>query len=395
MRLCPSRLRSKTSPSTSARHDRSVKADLSMLNPARITLARELRGLTKAALAAELGVSSRTVRTFESDGAPAARAQALAKALAVGESFFVLPDVAEVTFEDGFFRSLRSATAAQRASARASASIGTDLYGFITDRFTLPRLNLPEADLTSPEQAARTLRAAWGRGTEPLPNLIQLAESHGVRVMSLPVQSRTVDAFSFIRNRQAYAFLSTAKTAESSRFDLAHELGHLVMHAHQPLTSDTRSSADTDLERQADRFAAEFLMPAEAVLPRSSKEPAVPEILNLKRSFHVSAMAMAKRLHTLGRATEWAYRKNCAELTKRGYRAEEPEGMPRERSRVFDVVFPSLRKKGNLENQLSDALGIRLPLVHELTFAQVPVPVSGGQQSVPVGRPKLTLVKDT
>lgn len=372
-----------------------MKADISMLNPARITLARELRGLTKAALAAELGVTSRTIRTFESDGAPPARARALASTLDVGQSFFTLPDATEVTFEDGFFRSLRSATAAQRASARASASIGTDLYRFITDRFTLPQLNLPEAELTSPEEAARILRAAWGRGTEPLPNLVQLAESHGVRVMSLPVQSRTVDAFSFIRDHQAYAFLSTAKTAERSRFDLAHELGHLVMHAHQPLNRDARSSADDDLERQADRFAAEFLMPAEALLPRSSREPAVPEILELKRNFHVSAMAMAKRLHALGRASEWAYRKNCGELTKRGYRADEPEGMPRERSRVFDVVFPSLRKKGSLEHLLSDALGIRLPLVHELTFAQVPISVSGGRERASGDRPKLTLVKDS
>ncbi|WP_210604295.1 XRE family transcriptional regulator [Brevibacterium oceani] len=364
-----------------------------MLNPARITLARELRGLTKAAFAAALGVSSRTVRTFESDGAPMTRAADMAGVLDVSEAFFSLPDATEVSLQDGFFRSLRSATASQRASARASASIGTDLYRFITDRFQLPHLNLPEEALSSPEQAARSLRAAWGRGTEPLPNLIQLSEAHGVRVMSLPVKSQTVHAFSFVRDHQAYVFLSTEKTAERSRFDLAHELGHLVMHTHQPLTDDADSAPNRELEREADRFAAEFLMPEEAVLPRSSREPAVPEILKLKGHFHVSAMAMTKRLHTVGRATDWTYRKNCSELTKRGFKADEPEGMPRERSRVFDVVFPALRNKGNLEELLSNELGISLPLVHELSFAQVPISLSGGRETVTSDRPKLTVVK--
>lgn len=351
--------------------------------------------MTKAALANELGVTARTVRSFETDGAPRARVRLLASALDVDESFFSLPEASEITTEEGFFRSLRSATAAQRASARASASIGTDLYRFITERFQLPRLNLPEAELLSPEQAARSLRAAWGRGTEPLPNLIQLSEAHGLRVMSLPPMSRTVDAFSFLRDHQAYVFLSTIKTAERSRFDLAHELGHLVMHTHQPLESNPDSATNRDLERQADEFAAELLMPAASVLPRASREPAVPEILDLKRYFRVSAMAMAKRLHALGRATDWAYRKNCVELTARGFKADEPEGMQRERSRVFDVVFPALRQKGNLEQLVADSVGITLRLVHEMTFAQVPVPVEGGLGSSPGLRPHLSVVHTT
>ena len=392
MRCSPCPFLSKMCRSTFCKPDHTVKVGSRMLNPARITLARELRGLTKATLATELGVSSRTIRTFESDGAPSSRSSELAKILEVSESFFSLPDTTEVSAEDGFFRSLRRATAGQRASARASASIGTDLYRFITERFSLPQLNLPEVENLLPEQAADSLRAAWGRGMEPLPNLIQLSESNGVRIMSLPVMSRTVDAFSFVRDDQAYVFLSTAKTAERSRFDLAHELGHLVMHTHHPLSEDTDSAENYDRERQADEFAAAFLMPTEAVLPRTSREPAVPEILELKRYFHVSAMAMTKRLHSLGRASDWAYRKNCVELTKRGFKADEPEGMPRERSRVFDVVFPALRKKSRLDELISDQLGIPLSLLHELSFAQVPISVSGGRERASGSHPKLTLV---
>jgi len=73
-------------------------------------------------------------------------------------------------------------------------------------------------DQQDPESAATALRAVWGRGEEPLPNLIQLGEAFGVRVLSLPTDADTVDAFSLWLNDIPYVFLSTAKTAE--RFEV-------------------------------------------------------------------------------------------------------------------------------------------------------------------------------
>lgn len=363
-----------------------------MLDPTRIKLARELRGLSKTELAKTLGVTPRTLQKYESEGAPFERASVLAEAVGVEQEFFQLPATEGLSTGQGFFRSLRRATAAQRTSARAAATIGTEVYKFITERFRLPAPNIPEIDRLSPAQAAVTLRASWGRGTEPLPNLIQLAEANGVRVLSLPSNAKTVDAFSFVRDDEAYIFLSTAKTAERSRFDIAHELGHLVMHTREAPTGTTDTLASQELERQADEFAAEFLMPAEAVIPRCSTEPAVPEIMELKASFKVSAMAMTKRLHDMRKASEWAYRQNCAELAKRGFRSGEPDGLPRERSRVFDTVFPAIREKHNLHAEVADHLGITLDLLHQLTFAQIPVSITGDKQTASGEGPDLTLV---
>ena len=371
---------------------RSMKHNKAVLDPSRIKLARELRGLSKADLAKTLGVTPRTLQKYETEGAPSERAGVLAEAIDLEREFFGLPSIAGLSTGQGFFRSLRRATAAQRNSARAAAAIGVEVYKFITERFKLPEPNILEIDQLSPAQAAATLRAAWGRGTESLPNLIQLAEANGVRVLSLPLNAKTVDAFSFIRDDEAYIFLSTLKTAERSRFDIAHELGHLVMHTRVVPTDTTDSLARQELERQADQFAAEFLMPAESILPRSSREPAVPEIMELKNSFKVSAVAMAKRLHELGRGSEWAYRQNCAELAKRGFRSGEPEGIARERSRVFDTVFPAIREKHNLSAEVADQLGITLDLLHQLTFAQIPVSVTGEKQGSPGRNPDLKLV---
>jgi len=46
--------------------------------------------------------------------------------------------------------------------------------------------------------------------------------------------------------------------AAVSRFDAAHELGHLIMH-------HDAEPGDLYMERQADAFAAAFLMPAETI----------------------------------------------------------------------------------------------------------------------------------
>lgn len=95
-----------------------------------------------------------------------------------------------------------------------------------------------EADLldlshdNNPAAAARTIRQYWAIGERPIGNMVKLLETKGVRVFSLAENTRNVDAFSCWRNDEPYIFLNTFKSTERSRFDAAHELGHLVLHKH-------------------------------------------------------------------------------------------------------------------------------------------------------------------
>ncbi len=364
------------------------------LAPSRIRLARERRGLSKVALSSLLGVTTRVLQTYESDGAPAARADDLARALGVSPRFFTLPERHAVSAEQGFFRARRRATAAQLGAARAAASMGMELYEWIATRFALPARVLPDLDQQEPETAAAALRAIWGRGTEPLPNLVQLCESHGVRVLSLPTDAETVDAFSLWADEVPYVFLSTAKTAERSRFDLAHELGHLVMHSRV----DEGDAGSAELEREADAFASALLMPREDLAARSGREPAVPQVLRLRDYYRVSAMAVTRRLHEIGRLTDWGYRQNCVQLAQRGFRSAEPGGMARERSRVFMTVFPALRASGVATRAVCDELGITAEELYGLTFGHAAMTVEGRQEpatadAAPAPRPDLHVVR--
>ena len=331
--------------------------------------------MSRAALAATLDVTAATLQRFETGGAPAGRSEQFADVLGFQPSFFTRPALAALDGEQARFRAARRATDRQRIAARAIGAIGVELYGWLTDRFDLPGVNLPDLDGEEPRRAAGAVRSLWGRANDALPNLIQLAEANGVRVLSLPLDTQTVDAFSLWLDDRPYVFLADAKSVERTRFDLAHELGHLVLHS--------RGHAGPDAEVEADQFAAALLMPLETLLPRAGRDPATPVILRLKKTYGVSAMALARTLHEAGRLSDAAYRQHCIQLAQRGYRHGEPDGMPRQQSRVFAVTLgtPSGRS-GTAAAALAD-LGLTSIELHGLTFGQAWARTAGADRSEP------------
>lgn len=337
------------------------------LEPSRITLARLRAGLSKTELAHRLQATPRTVTNYEADGAPDRMAAALAQAIGCTPAFFRMPATAPLEEDRVFFRARRRSSAAQKHAATSAGRTGVELYALITEHFALPDLTVPDLAGMDPIDAAQQIRAEWHLGIDPLPNSVRLAESHGVRVLSLPPGTADVDAFSLWEDGHPYVFLSTMKTAERSRFDLAHEIGHLVLHSGLNASLDNERNA----EKEADQFASELLMPRILLQSRVGREPSIAVALRLKAHLGVSAMALVYALHKAGLMTDWSYRQACIELTKRGYRSGEPEGMERETSRVFNVVLPTLHKsKGWGTEEIAQRLGVQAAEVHELTFGQ-------------------------
>ena len=103
-----------------------------------------------------------------------------------------------------------------------------------------------------------------------------------------------------------YVAVDTSKTAERVRFDIAHEIGHLMMH--EMVSEDVVAAGTRDIESEAHSFAANLLMPERRVLGMVPTHASVPQILTAKRYFKVSAMAMARRAYELDRLSEWEYR---------------------------------------------------------------------------------------
>ncbi|NMO37317.1 ImmA/IrrE family metallo-endopeptidase [Streptomyces sp. GMY01] len=362
-----------------------------MVTPSRITLARKRRGLTLAELSGCAGVSLQSLSNYET-GRTAPRPSTIrriAEALSFPEGFFTGPEIDELPADGISWRARTKTPPRVLDSARAAGTLAAQLYDWINERFRLPEPDLPSLGKPDPETAAEMVRNRWGLGQASAPNMVHLLEAHGVRVFSLPPDSLEVDAFAVWRGSVPFVFLNTMKTVERGRFDAAHELGHLVMHG-----SGERSCSGPEAERQANDFASAFLMPAAAVLGHMPAGARVDQILEGKRIWKVSAMALTYRMHDLGLLTDWQYRSTCAELSARGYRTDEPQGLrKRETSQILTKVFQGLWSKGIRPGDVADQLGLTADELGNMLFGLTITVKDGDAADTRQGGRALSLVR--
>lgn len=346
-----------------------------MFNAKRLALARARRGMTAKALAERARVRADTITRLEQgrhEPTPET-VEGLARALGYPVDFFDGDVVEEVGVEAVSFRSFSKMTARERDAALGAGSLGLLLSDWVEERFGLPAPDVPDlSHEPNPEVAAAYVRQQWGVGQQPIGGMLALLEAKGIRLFSLSENTASVNAFSFWRGGKPYVYLNNFKTAESSRFDAAHELGHLVMHKHGD-PKDSRSC-----EREADSFASAFLMPADDLRARIPQSVSVDLILRAKFRWGVSAMAMAHRLHTLNFVSDWQYKSICIELSRRGYRSSEPGGMQRETSTVWKKVLMQLWSERISKHDIANALKLPLDevegLIGSLNAAASPPP---------------------
>jgi len=208
-------------------------------------------------------------------------------------------------------------------------------------------------DFDTPSDAASTLRREWGLEPGTVPQLIRLIEDAGGLVVVRDLGSRELDAVTQWIDGDPPLFLVNAHApADRFRFSLAHELGHVIMHGEPGLTGLQ--------ERQADEFASEFLMPAEAIRAELMRDRLdLPRLLTLKHQWGVSMAALLRRASTLGVITDWHYRNLMVEMSALGYRTQEPSDLERENPRFIPALVTGLRDgHGHHLDQLADAVGL-------------------------------------
>jgi Zn-dependent peptidase ImmA (M78 family) len=264
----------------------------------------------------------------------------LAEVLDVPDAFFYLP-VTET--HEGFFRSLRRTSVSHRRRARAIAHVAHDVAQ-TAGANQLPRVSipcLPVADLEAPraelEDVAAQVRAVMGLPTGPVPDVVQTLEDHGLIVIRLPLDTADVDAFSLPFNDRPVVVLGTDKNDRArSRFDAAHELGHLVAHGEHVW-------GVKQVEQQAHSFAAAFLMPADDIMHELPTRADWPRLFDLKRKWQVSLGALLMRARNLGRMSESQYLTAVKAASARGWRRVEPVplGKPEQPSRFARLLATS------------------------------------------------------
>jgi Zn-dependent peptidase ImmA (M78 family)/DNA-binding XRE family transcriptional regulator len=334
-----------------------------MFNPSRLELARKRRGLTKVGLAELAGISVRTLTEYEAGRTTPSRSASgiLASKLKFPEEFFAGDDVHMPAPEAVTFRARASLAARDRDRSLGGMSLAFMLSDYVIEKFNLPACDLPDGlNDMKPQGAAMALRAQWSLGDRAIENVVHLLEAHGVKVFSLRFAGE-LDAIATWRGNAPYVFLNVSKSAERVRFDAAHELGHLVLH--RQALPDPRQA-----ELEANQFAAAFLMPEPRVKSIVTGLVTMRSLIEAKKHFGVSVMALARRVWDLHLASDWHYHTLCVQCGQRGYQRNEPEPMRAERSQIWDKVFELLRQDGITKSTLAMILGLHREDVEELVF---------------------------
>ncbi|WP_410648050.1 helix-turn-helix domain-containing protein [Amycolatopsis sp. cmx-4-54] len=298
----------------------------------RLTLARQLAGLRKNALAALIQKTPTAVAAYESGMKRPAPATvgALAMALEVDPGFFLARKQSfPIAATAPHFRSLRSTSQISRDQAYSYGCLAVDIATTIERHVEFPKRDFPSYPVSTeetggraPEEAALLLRKQWEIPPGPVGHLVRLAESHGSLVVFSPLDNATVDAYSFDTPEWPIILLNPLKDDYyRQRFDVAHELGHLVMHV-------DAEPGGRIVEDQAHRFAAEFLTPADEIAEQLPSRADWRRLGQLKQHWNVSLQALLFRARTLGVMSDVTYRNAMVTVSSKGWRRREPGPMP-------------------------------------------------------------------
>lgn len=226
---------------------------------ANLRLARLFSGLTLEELAEQVGKSKQFIHKLETnvDRPTETLAAQLAASLEVLPEFFydIKPDI--IIEEQIHFRKLRATKVAIKHKAIAKAEFLKQLIGFCEQRLMLPNLGYIERNVHSLEdieQAAEALRVHFGLGHGPIKNITRVAENAGTFVTTFRGISSDIDALSISCARPLIVRNEYERYSCRLRFDMAHEIGHFVMHT-------GTQTGDRQTEAEANRFAGAFLLP--------------------------------------------------------------------------------------------------------------------------------------
>ena len=318
----------------------------------RLKSARLLRGLTLAALQDITGISKQSISLYETDENEPGyeRGFKLAQALCVPYEFFLQKDTCETKTSATYFRSLTSASKLNRTAQSLKLEYVAKMYEALLTYIDFPQINLPKINYKGGysiyndedckamcielEQIAKKVREYWGLGTDPIMDLQYVLESNGIIVTGFDTNEDSIDAFSqrtvVANNDVCFIAVDQGSRPEGRiRFDMAHELAHILIH---PWSEDIDSISREEFktrEYEANVFASAFLLPRESFGKDVQVYPTdVKYYIWLKQKWKSSMQSMMYRSNQLGYITNNQFQYMMRQVSKNGWRKKEPGDEP-------------------------------------------------------------------
>ena len=304
-------------------------------NGGRLKSARIYRGKTISQLADETGVSKQAISQFENNKTTPGfeTLMRLTYSLQFPKDYFYEEDDISIIVGNTYFRAQASITKKEEASYAEKLSIFAKLYTFIEDYINFPKLNILQLDhsndIDDVEFISEKLRAYWGLDDKPIVNLVNVMERNGFKITSFDTENSKVDAFTQMQkvNNEVKYFIALGNDKNSAvrrHFDLAHELGHIMLHEWVEDTSTISREEYKKIENQANEFAGSFLLPRRGFLNDLIYPNNLDFYVELKQKWKVSIGAMLIRAYKLNAITYNQYQYMIKQASKRGWRTCEP-----------------------------------------------------------------------
>jgi Zn-dependent peptidase ImmA (M78 family)/DNA-binding XRE family transcriptional regulator len=300
----------------------------------RVKLARRKCGYSLRELAGAMNgrVTAQAIGKYERGEDVPSSGVLLALAKALGVSMGYMVDTQQIQLVGVEFRTKSNTTARDRAYVETAVLEWIERYLQIeavldldSSRWHCPVENaVTLQDAGEAEELAARVRVAWKLGTDPIPNMTELLEEKGLKVLTVPLPAR-VSGFTCLVKRPndlpdlPVIVVNNQVSLERRRLTLAHELAHRII--------DTHSLSGKEEERAATLFAGAFLMPRQHLLREAGKHRnalGYNEVIGLKRLYRVSGAALLMRLRQLdviGESTLVYIFQSIA----RGWRTQEPQ----------------------------------------------------------------------
>jgi Zn-dependent peptidase ImmA (M78 family)/transcriptional regulator with XRE-family HTH domain len=311
---------------------------MSKLIGTRIKEAREAMGLSVNALANLIGVTRTMIYEYE-NGAKQPLPDKFTKLcdkLEQVPNFFYLPEFeTDYSHESAHYRSLKSLKPEDIYEVSTKFKWSLEYFSLIDKKVSIPKLNFPDVHPPSDptaitqdfiEKAATEVRKYWGLGDSPIPNLVRVAEVNGLVVARVPLDVAGMDGMSFwsAKYNRPFILLNSDKVnCVRSRFDLAHEIGHMILHRNMHKPADRGTTVYEKVERQAHFFAAALLMPRHSWL-KDIEEFTLTMFRFLKPKWRTSIIAQIMHAEALGEIDQDRKRSLLKQMSTKHWRQREP-----------------------------------------------------------------------
>ncbi len=345
-----------------------------VVNHEMIQLARESRACTQEKLAQRTGISQGHISKFEQGQLPVPEQQLekIARVLDYPRAFFMLRGAIYGLGISNLYHRKRKTVPSQKLKQIQAL---LNLYVLqiqrllsavdLDSKYAFHTLDSEDYNNNAAE-IAQLVRAQWHIPLGPITDLVGVIERAGGIVIKCDFDTLKFDAQSRWLKDEGLPpmfYINKEAPGDRIRFTLAHEVGHVIMHR----------IPTPNIEREANQFAAEFLMP-EGDIRDDLSQFSLQRAAKLKMKWKVSIAALTKRAADLKVISEAQYRRYFTQLGAMGYRRREPVEIASEQPHVLPQIIQTYRKElGYTQEELCQILAVNKRDFERMYMGQFPI----------------------